>query len=96
MNPSNLERIATALEQIVLQMKALNLAASRIADVLAPSPTELIGTPYIAKRLGQTTVWVAEMARKGIIPAGCIAVGTGKGKPWKFKRSEIDKWLQTR
>ena len=36
---------------------------------------------------------LAEMARKGKIPKGCIAKGTGDGKEWKFIREHIDRWI---
>jgi hypothetical protein len=68
----------------------------RIADVLAPLPKDKVGTPYVAKRLGCTTVWVAEMVRLGRIPQSAIVPGTGNGKPWKFFFKEIDKWLESR
>jgi hypothetical protein len=68
----------------------------RIADALAPLPEEIVGTPYVAKRLGCTTVWVAEMVRRGEVPEGCLVPGTGTGKPWKFYRDKIDAWLTKR
>jgi hypothetical protein len=77
-----LDRIATALE--------------RIADQLAPLPSDIVGSGYVAKRLGCTTVWVAEMARRGDIPKSCLVPGTGNGKLWRFYRQKIDRWLATR
>jgi hypothetical protein len=74
----------------------IELSLERIADAVAPAPVEIIGTPEIAKRLGCTTVWVAEMARKGDIPAACMVSGTGNGKPWKFYREKIEGWLVNR
>jgi hypothetical protein len=68
----------------------------RIADVLAPAPPEVVGTRYVAQRLACTTVWVAEMARQGQIPKGCILPGTGNGKPWKFYKGRIDGWVAAR
>ena len=83
LNPlATLDRIATALE--------------RIADRLAPEPADIVGSGYVAERLGCTTVWVAEMARKGDIPKSCLVPGTGTGKPWKFYRGKIDQWLESR
>jgi hypothetical protein len=66
---------------------------SRIAD---PPPADIVGTPYVAKRLACTTVWVAEMIRNGGIPKECVVEGTGNGKPWKFHRQLIDEWIKTR
>jgi hypothetical protein len=72
-----------------------NLA--RIADKLDPPENDKpVGTTYIANRLGHTTTWVAEMAREGIIPKSCVVLGTGTGKPWKFHRKMIDRWIETR
>jgi hypothetical protein len=68
----------------------------RIADALSPAPTPIVGTPYVAERLGCTTVWVAEMVRLGQVPKNCIVAGTGNGKPWKFHRGKIDEWLASR
>lgn len=69
----------------------------RIADKLDPTDDDRpVGTPYVAKRLGQTTQWVAEMARDSIIPKNCVVAGTGTGKPWKFHRAQIDRWIENR
>ena len=69
----------------------------RLADTLDPPDDDRpVGTPYIARRLGQTTTWVAEMCRNGVIPKSCVLTGTGLGKPWKFHRQQIDKWIKTR
>jgi hypothetical protein len=68
----------------------------RLADHFVPVPAAMVGTPYVAKQLGCTTVWVAEMVRKGEIPKPCLVPGTGNGKPWKFHRERIDEWLQSR
>ena len=68
----------------------------RIADHFDPPPPNLVGSTYIAGRLNCTTVWVADMARQGIIPASCVVQGTGNGKPWKFFRTRIDEWIKKR
>jgi hypothetical protein len=68
----------------------------RIADALAPTPADTVGSPYVAERLGCTTVWVAELVRLGRIPKHCLVPGTGNGKPWKFIRRHIDKWIASR
>jgi hypothetical protein len=73
---------------------AENLA--RIADALAPPTPDIVGSPHVAKLLGCTTVWVAELARRGEIPKNCIVPGTGNGKPWKFYRCQIDRWIESR
>ncbi len=71
-------------------------ALKRIADYYDPPPPDVVDSVYIAKKLDCTTTWVAEMARNGDIPAACIVPGTGNGKPWKFYRSKIEKWLEER
>src|SRR4029079_1740589 len=83
-----LQRIAQALETLSGVSKDL----TRIADVLDPPPADVVDSPYVARRLSCTTVWVAEMARTGVIPKGCILPGTGNGKPWKFYRVQVEKW----
>lgn len=68
----------------------------QFGDVNKAKPPELVGTPYVAERLGCTTVWVTDLIRNGNIPVGCIAPGTGNGKPWKFFRVRIEEWLKRR
>lgn len=71
-------------------------ALKRIADHFDPPPPDVVDSVYVRQKLGCTTTWVAEMARNGDIPAACIVPGTGNGKPWKFYRSKIEKWLEER
>jgi hypothetical protein len=94
---STLQRRLERVEEGLLSI-GLSLADSlvRIADALAPEPADIVGTPYVAGKLGCTTVWIAEMVRSGEIPKCCIVPGTGNGKPWKFYRAKIDRWLQSR
>jgi hypothetical protein len=68
----------------------------RIADALDPAPPDIVGTPYVAKSLSVTTTWIADLIRRGEIPHNCIVPGTGNGKPWKFYRERIDRWIATR
>jgi hypothetical protein len=84
------------VERLAVGVESLLEVATRVADQFAPEPADLVGTEYIARRLGCTTVWVAEMAREGGIPKQCIVRGTGKGKPWKFHRRRIEEWLARR
>jgi hypothetical protein len=90
------ERIAESLEAIRSDNHTLAASVARLADHLAPTPSALVGTRHVAGALGQTTTWVADMARKGTIPKGCVVPGTGTGKPWKFYRDKIDAWLKSR
>lgn len=68
----------------------------RIADALDPPPPDIVDSSYVAGRLGCTTTWVADLARQGKIPINCLVVGTGDGKPWKFRRGAIDVWIVSR
>lgn len=68
----------------------------RIADHFDPPPPDIIGTDYIANKLGCTAVWVARMATEKQIPPSCVVPGTGTGKPWKFYRSRVDHWILMR
>jgi len=68
----------------------------RIADAIAPEPEAVVGSPYVAGKLGCTTTWVSEMVRSGEVPKGCVVPGTGNGKPWKFYRDKVDAWIASR
>jgi hypothetical protein len=78
------------------EMRSMAASLGRLADALAPRPADVVGTPYVAGRLGCSTVWVAEPVRQGRLPAGCVVPGTGNGKPWKFYRGRVDEWIETR
>jgi hypothetical protein len=84
----------TPLERIAAVLESLAVDFHRVAERVAPSPASVVGSRYVADRLGMTTVWVAEMARSGRIPANCIVAGTGTGKVWKFDRVRIDRWIE--
>ena len=88
------EGLASAISQV--NMPELVTEIRRISNHFDPPPSDVIGTDYIAGKLGCTKVWVAELVRSGEIPAGCIVSGTGNGKPWKFHRSKRDRWLRDR
>ena len=68
----------------------------RIADHFDPQPADVVGTPYLANKLGCTSTWIAQMVRSGEIPKGCLVPGTGKGRQWKFYRRRIEEWLASR
>ena len=72
------------------------VALERIADHLAPEPENIVGTGYVARKLGYTPTHVARLARDGDIPSSCVVPGCGDGRPWKFMRLRIDNWLETR
>lgn len=91
-NPDN----SAALNRIAEALEAIQKPLERIAIQIAPEPSEIVGTPYISKKLGYTTVWIAEMVRTETIPRSCIVQGTGNGKPWKFYRRKIEAWIDSR
>jgi hypothetical protein len=93
MDNSSLDRIAAALDEALPLFRTFVADFHRVADRLAPPLSQVVGSKYVARRLGMTTVWVAEMARKGIIPKNCIVAGTGDGRLWKFDRAKIDRWI---
>lgn len=96
---ARLEQLESRLKQIESQMPTLaSLAESvvRVADHLAPPAANIVGSRYIADRLGCTTAWVGKMASNGMIPRKSIISGTGKGRLWKFYRQHVDEWLATR
>jgi len=68
----------------------------RIADHFDPPPPDKVGSEYVAQRLGCTTTWIADLVRRAEIPKSCLVPGTGNGKPWKFYRDRIDKWIERR
>lgn len=68
----------------------------RIADYVDPPPADIVGTPYVAQKLGCTTAWVTELIKTSAIPKSCIVEGTGNGKVWKFHRRTIDEWISNR
>jgi hypothetical protein len=75
-----------------------DIAASlkRIADKVDPPPASVVGTPYVAQKLGVTTTWIADLIRRHEIPGNCLVAGSGNGKPWKFYRTRIDEWIARR
>jgi hypothetical protein len=68
----------------------------RIADHFDPQPADIVGTAYLANKLGCTSTWIAQMVREGTIPKGCIVPGSGDGRQWKFYRRRIEAWLASR
>ena len=82
--------------QVPALLASIANSLARIADHVDPPPPDKVGTPYVADRLGCTTEWIAQMAARGDIPPSCIVPGTGAGKPWKFVRSRIDEWIESR
>lgn len=86
---SELGRIAGTLDEIRGEQR-------RIANHFDPPPPDIIGTEYVAGKLGCTQTWIGELVHNGKIPTSAIVPGTGNGKPWKFYRSKIERWLRDR
>lgn len=84
------------LNRIASSVDVTASSINRIADRLAPQPSDIVDSVWVAERLGCTTTWIADMARQGKIPAACIVAGTGNGKVWKFHRGPIERWLSSR
>jgi predicted DNA-binding transcriptional regulator AlpA len=89
-------KVTTNSENMFAVLERIANSLERIANKLDPLPGDKVGTPYVAEKLGCTTIWVTELIRKGEIPPSCIVTGTGNGKLWKFHRSRIDAWLASR
>jgi hypothetical protein len=68
----------------------------RIANHFDPPPPDIVGTDYVANKLGCTITWISMQLRDGEIPLECVVAGTGNGKPWRLYRSKIDVWIQNR
>jgi hypothetical protein len=85
----SLARIAGTLDEIRGEQR-------RIANHFDPPPPEIVGTEYVAGKLGCTQTWIADLVRNGEIPGSAIVPGTGNGKPWKFHRHRIDEWMRRR
>jgi len=71
-------------------------ALTRIADHITPAVTQIVGTRYVADKLGCTTTWITDLIRNNEIPATCIVEGTGNGKQWKFHARKINSWIANR
>lgn len=94
----SLERIAgdTNIAALVAALNAQTHAIGSLVATLAPKMPELVGTDYLALRLGCTPQWVAKMAERGEIPKHCIAPKVSGGRIWKFYREKLDAWLRDR
>ena len=62
----SLDRIASGLERLI--------------EFLIPKATELVGTEYLAKKLGCSKQWIGKMAESGVIPKSCIAPKVSGGR----------------
>ena len=83
---------ATLVEVLTENTRAIG---SLVATLAPPAP-DLVGTDYIARRLGVSKQWVGTMAKRGDIPKHCVAPKVSGGRIWKFHRDKIDAWLRER
>src|SRR5690606_18486075 len=55
-------------------------ALERLADHFAPSPPDIVGTSYVAQRLGCTQVWITTLIREGDGPRSCVVPAQGTAR----------------
>ena len=71
-------------------------AITSLVATLAPEVPDLVGTDYLARKLGVSKQWVGAMAERGDIPRECIAPKVSGGRIWKFHRQKTEAWLRDR
>jgi excisionase family DNA binding protein len=81
---------------LVAALKEHTRAIGSLVATLAPPVPDLVGTDYIARRLGVSKQWVGAMAERGDIPRHCVAPKVSGGRIWKFHRDKIEAWLRDR
>jgi hypothetical protein len=81
---------------LVAALKEHTRAIGSLVSTLAPPVPDLVGTDYIARRLGVSKQWVGAMAERGDIPRHCVAPKVSGGRIWKFHRDKIEAWLRDR
>lgn len=91
-----IRRMAEALENVSSSLEQIKPAIIRIADHFDPRQRSVVGTPYIAERLGVSVRWINDLIHKGEIPKSCICPQSGEGKYWRFWKEKIDLWIEGR
>lgn len=86
---------ADSAPELLATFRDIAHSLRRIADALAPTPPDLVGTPYVAQRSGRTSTRVTQWVQSGELPAHCVHSG-GNGVPYKFYREHIDRWVESR
>ncbi len=86
----------TLLQRLTDSIERCEEELRRIADHFNPPLTPIVGTDYIASRLGLTPERITQMTREGDVPPHCLVEGSGNGKPWKYHRRHVDAWLKSR
>ena len=93
LNVNGIEEVVSPLIQLIEEMKQQGRAFQGLLEVLSPRPVDLVGTDFVAAKLGCSKQWVGKMAENGTIPKHCIAPKVSGGRIWKFYRQEICDWL---
>ncbi len=86
----------TDLAALVAALKEHTLAIGSLVATLSPEVPDLVGTDYIARRLGVSKQWVGTLAERGDIPRNCVAPKISGGRIWKFRKDQVDAWLRER
>jgi len=81
---------------LVAALKDHTRAIGSLVATLAPEVPDLVGTDYIARKLGVSKQWIGQMAERGDIPKNCVAPKISGGRIWKFHRDKVDAWLRER
>jgi hypothetical protein len=81
---------------LVAALKEHTHAIGSLVATLAPEVPDLVGTDYIARRLGVSKQWAGVMAERGDIPRNCVAPKISGGRIWKFHKDRTDAWLRER
>ena len=58
-----IQPLVQEVSKIAGSISSIDRNLARIADHVDPPSADIVGSPYIANKLGCTTVWVAEMAQ---------------------------------
>lgn len=95
-NPMEMTAGGNDIAALVAALKEHTRAIGSLVATLAPEVPDLVGTDYIARRLGVSKQWVGQMAERGDIPRNCVAPKISGGRIWKFHRDKIEAWLHER
>jgi len=95
-NPMEATAGGNDITALVAALKEHTRAIGSLVATLAPEVPDLVGTDYIARRLGVSKQWVGQMAERGDIPRNCVAPKISGGRIWKFHRDKIEAWLHER
>jgi excisionase family DNA binding protein len=95
-NPMEMTAGGNDIAALVAALAEHTRAIGTLVATLAPEVPDLVGTEYLAKKLGVSKQWVGTMAERGDIPRHCVAPKVSGGRIWKFHRERVDAWLRER